>query len=252
MTHRPSRRTVLTGAAGWGVWAAAGGCATAPAKPAPAEAPSAPAGEPRVTDVHPVYNTPAFAPAAFWAPEEGWNPFLKHRKPFAELTPLFHVYTGDGTGDLEVEYRGGGAAPVEAGRACLRFRAARKGAIAGLTYKHKGVPNTVGKKHGTSEFEEYILDFSSYKDGGKFHFRYWLAEGKTYKVMAKVDEIRVKGTGRWESVVIAPLGKELFTHHSLLWLEAMDEEPGEIFVDEAYFFKGEPPRPPTQVIAPIG
>ncbi len=192
-------------------------------------------------DVHPVYNTPSLSPAQYWNPPDGWNPHFDHRKPFTELTPLFHVYTAPTSAELDLHYKGGAEAPIEPGQHCLRFRPFRKGAIAGLTYKHKGIPNTVGPKHGTSEFEEYILDFSTYQDGGKFHFRYWLAPGKRYKIMPKVDAVEVVGTGRWETVVISPLGKELFTHHNVLWIENLDDDGAEIFIDQAFFFKGEPP-----------
>jgi len=192
---------------------------------------------PRTWDVFPVYTRRTFPARLIWSPSDGWNPYLDHRKPFAELTPSFHVYTGDHTGTLNIQYTG---APCAPGQVCLRFTPYKLDALAGMTCKHTGIPNE-GGKHGSSPYEEYICDFSTYKGVGKFHFRYWLATGQRYKVMAKVDAVEITGSGRWETVVIAPLGKELFTHHTLLWLQNLQDAPADIFIDDAFFFKGAPP-----------
>jgi len=63
--------------------------------------------------------------------------------------------------------------------------------------------------------------------------------------MGKVDEVEITGTGKWETVVIN-LQKELFTHHTLLWLENKNDTPVDIYIDDVFFYKGVLPAENTR------
>ncbi|GEM_PF-1058606 len=198
-------------------------------------------------DVFPVFTERKFD--SYWKPETGWNPFTNDVKPISELVPLFHVYTGgintgeNETGKIDLQFKGDKQISVPEGKFCMKFSPKIKNSIAGATYKHTKTLSV--REHGSSKFEEYICDFSTYQYCGKFHFKYWLPAGAKYKVMGKVDEVEITGTGKWETVIIN-LQKELFTHHSLLWLENKNETPVDIYIDDVFFYKGVLPEEGVQ------
>jgi len=198
-------------------------------------------------DVFPVFTERKFS--SYWKPETGWNPFTNDVKPVSDLTPLFHVYTGgintgeNETGKIDLQFKGDKQISVPEGKYCLKFSPKAKVSIAGVTYKDSKTISV--REHGSSKYEEYICDFSTYQYCGKFHFKYWLPVGAKYKVMGKVDEVEITGTGKWETVVIN-LQKELFTHHTLLWLENKNDTPVDIYIDDVFFYKGVLPAENTR------
>jgi len=198
----------------------------------------------QIRDVFPIYTERQFD--SLWQPDSCWNPYLDHKKAVSEITPLFHVYTGsvntgeNETGKLDLKFAGSEKVPVPEGKYCLHFIPKEAGAIAGMTYKHTGIPSTT-REHGSSKYEEYVCDFSTYREVGRFYFRYWLEKGAKYKIMAKVDSIQIVGTGQWEDAIIQPLGRQIHTHHTLFWMQNRNKEPVDLYIDDAFFFKGELP-----------
>lgn len=195
-----------------------------------------------VYDVLPVYTERVFE--NYWKGcDSCWNPYLDSKAPFSDLTLLAHVYSGsvnegeNECGKLDLDFEGNEEVIVPEGKYCLRYLPGKPHTIAGMTYKNKNIPNAEGK-HGSSPFEEYICDFSGYSDAGSFYFRYWLEKGARYKIMGKADAVIVEGNGKWQDTIISPLGYEIYTHHTILWLEDLNEIPTEIYLDDAFFFKG--------------
>ncbi|MBM3824924.1 MAG: DUF1593 domain-containing protein, partial [Verrucomicrobia bacterium] len=161
----------------------------------------------------------------------------------------FHIFGGaenmgeNERGKIDPKFSGSPEVAVPEGKVCLRFSALTKGAMAGMTLKDLKLPNQdpTGEKRGwrgSTPFEEYIADFSTYKDVGKFHFRYWARKGEKFKVQAKIQGIEVVGTGQWESAIIEPLHKELHTHHILMAFQNLNDGPAELYLDDAFYYTG--------------
>gem|GEM_PF-5213441 len=222
-----------------------------------------PGGNAGMRDVFPVFTERSFANV--WKPATGFNPFFKddnRTRPFDALTASFHIFGGaenmgeNERGRIDPKFSGSPEVAVPEGKVCLRFSALTKGAMAGMTLKDLKLPNQdpTGAKRGwrgSTPFEEYIADFSTYKDVGKFHFRYWARKGEKFKVQAKIQGIEVVGTGQWESAIIEPLHKELHTHHILMAFQNLNDGPAELYLDDAFYYTGGVPAAKPNPASPF-
>jgi len=59
------------------------------------------------------------------------------------------------------------------------------------------------------------------------------------------------GTGQWESAIIEPLHKELRTHHILIMFQNLNDGPAELYLDDAFYCKGDLPAAKPNPASPF-